>query len=193
MDELFLLPSAPVAAPRAYWLEKPQLSSQLILLEPSKESYERIVALEKNLEADNFDMEILNQLFADEAMIIPSRPYDLVTGEFRKADHARYLGGEDEEWNAEAVLHEVKYLHFSDWPVPKPWQYNAVEEVQEVSRNCSYGSAPSCADLKVWASAYGDFWARKAVSTIVVLRRRCMNANRFVYREYATHLADSLV
>ena len=35
MNHLFLLPSAPVAMPRAYWLTQPTRSDQLAVVEPS--------------------------------------------------------------------------------------------------------------------------------------------------------------
>jgi len=41
MDELFHLPSSPVAMPRAYWLDN-QLSSQLLLIQPSVEEFARV-------------------------------------------------------------------------------------------------------------------------------------------------------
>ena len=77
-------------------------------------------------------MEIMNTLYYDSALVLPHRPYDLLTGEFRKSrgEHFHYLGSggggsdgnaEGEGWDSHAVLAEAKFLHFSDWPVNKPW------------------------------------------------------------------------
>ncbi|KAM4064417.1 glycosyltransferase family 8 protein [Hirsutella rhossiliensis] len=91
MDELFLLPPCSVAMPRAYWLypDKKILSSQ----------FQRVMDRIKSANGIDYDMEIVNGLYQDSALVLPHRPYNLITGEFRTDDHTSYL----------------------DWPVPKPW------------------------------------------------------------------------
>lgn len=124
MDELFLLPACPVAMPRAYWLNPNDrvLSSQLVLIQPSNFEFDRIMAAISNASSNAYDMEIVNDLYRDSATVLPHRPYDLLTGEFRGKHHAAYLGNEIEEWDSYAILREAKFLHFSDWPVPKVCQ-----------------------------------------------------------------------
>lgn len=121
MDELFLLPSHPVAMPRAYWLNPDDrvLSSQLLLIRPSKFEFDRIMEAIKTAEPNDYDMEIANNLYKESALILPHRPYDLLTGEFRGKSHEAYLGNALERWDPYAVFHEAKFLHFSDWPVAK--------------------------------------------------------------------------
>ena len=112
---------AQVAMPRAYWLgfENRILSSQLMLLKPSKYEFaHNMKAMEESGQQD-FDMDILNTLYKDSAMILPHRPYDLLTGEFRGTEHSKYIGDEQQEWDPDTILREAKYLHFSDWPLPK--------------------------------------------------------------------------
>jgi hypothetical protein len=58
MDELFFLPPAPVAMPRAYWLDN-ILSSQLIVIQPSKTEFERILYAFEHRNTTDFDMEIM--------------------------------------------------------------------------------------------------------------------------------------
>ncbi|KFA71043.1 hypothetical protein S40288_10442, partial [Stachybotrys chartarum IBT 40288] len=123
MDELFLLPSCPVAMPRAYWLypEESILSSQVMLIQPSTVEFERIMGEIDTAGQDDYDMEIANELYRDSALVLPHRPYNLLTGEFGNDDHVGYLGSDREEWDPVAVYNEAKFVHFSDWPVPKPW------------------------------------------------------------------------
>src|SRR2546423_991699 len=122
MDELFLLPPCPVAIPRAYWLDKPYLSSQLVLIQPSAEEFTRVKDAIDHASGDDFDMEIVNKLYGKDCMIILHRRYDLLTGEFlSNGQHKSYLGNEYEHWDPEKMLKEAKFLHFSDWPMPKPW------------------------------------------------------------------------
>lgn len=121
MDELFLMPPSPVAMPRAYWLNPDDriLSSQLILIQPSEFEYERIAKATREAAQGEYDMEIMNKLYRDSCFILPHRPYDLLTGEFRADSHSPYLGNVEELWDPDATLEEAKFLHFSDWPMPK--------------------------------------------------------------------------
>ena len=121
MDELFLIEPAFVAMPRAYWLgfDNRVLSSQLLLLEPSKVEFERVMEAADKAGGGDYDMDILTNLYKDNALILPHRPYNLLTGEFRGDEHLKYLGDPNEEWDAEAIIKEAKFLHFSDWPLPK--------------------------------------------------------------------------
>ncbi|EAQ83433.1 hypothetical protein CHGG_09837 [Chaetomium globosum CBS 148.51] len=106
MDELFLLPSCPIAMPRAYWLypDTKILSSQLVLVEPSEREFSRVMAKVDVAGRDDYDMEIVNYLYGDTALVLP---------------HRRISAGESEVWDPVAVFNEAKFLHFSDWPVPK--------------------------------------------------------------------------
>lgn len=164
MDELFLLPSAPVAMPRAYWLtEKPTLSSQLVLVEPSEFEFHRIQAAFQDRSKNDFDMEIVNDLYGDSCFIIPHRKYDLLTGEFKSGDHSRYLGNTEEEWDPEKVLEEAKFLHFSDWPYPKPWLHTTKSETDFYKPNCHEldNGEEDCTDQEKWLWIYSDFRERR--------------------------------
>lgn len=122
MDELFLIPSSPIAMPQAYWKEGTEnlFTSALILTEPSAVDFTQMMqAISEANYSTTFDMEILNNLFGATALTVPHRPYLLLSGELRSDQHVAYLGNAQETWNTEAVLREAKYVHFSDWPVPK--------------------------------------------------------------------------
>jgi hypothetical protein len=82
MDEPFLLPAAPVAMPRAYWLDQFFLSSQLIVIEPSEDSWQRVQSAMEHHESHDYDIDILNKVFGTSTLVIPHRKYDLLTGEF---------------------------------------------------------------------------------------------------------------
>lgn len=124
MDHYFLSPLAPVAVPRAYWLndkgasiKDQMLGSHVMLIELNEGNYHRIIDEAKSSGA--FDMEVLNHLFRDSAMILPHRRIALLTGEFRAKDHDRYMSEDkDEEWNAMAEVSRAYLVNFSDWPLP---------------------------------------------------------------------------
>lgn len=167
MDELFLLPSTPVAMPRAYWLEH-ELFDAITLITPSSASAARIQTAISHREETDFDMDIINDVFGDSCMVLPHRGYALISGEFRKLEvgqHVAYLGEEDEEWDAEKVVEEAKFVHFSDWPLPKPWMASDRKTKDETRPKClREGSMEEdCRDQKVWDGLYGDFRERRKV------------------------------
>ena len=96
------------------------MSSQLLLIQPSEFEFDRNVKAIESAGSSDYDMEIINNLYKDSAMILPHRPYDLLTGEYRSLEsHKDYMGSEEEAFDPEKVFKEAKFLHFSDWPVPK--------------------------------------------------------------------------
>jgi hypothetical protein len=66
-------------------------------------------------------METINALYGESCLVMPHKPYLLLTGEMRSADHENYLGSEEEQWDVDEVMGQAKYVHFLDYPVPKPW------------------------------------------------------------------------
>src|SRR5690242_3462269 len=118
LDNLFLLPPTPVAMPRAYWADsKPwPLTSMLMVLTPSLAEFERLKqtlhsgAADALVDTHRFDMELLNDRFQDSALVLPHRPYALLSGEFRRASHAAYLGNTFETWDADKALAEAKLV-----------------------------------------------------------------------------------
>lgn len=179
MDELFLLPSCPVAMPRAYWLypEKEILSSQILLVEPSSFEFNRIMAIVNNPNNDGYDMEIVNTLYRDHALVLPHRRYDLLTSEFRSDNHSQYLGSDIEIWNPTQALKEAKFVHFSDWPVPKPWipMPDSIREEREPKCH-QRNDVTDCTERDIWNNFYADFTKRRHVCAHI-LTLFSLNAN----------------
>ncbi|GKU04144.1 glucose n-acetyltransferase 1 [Fusarium langsethiae] len=160
MDELFQLPPCPVAMPRAYWLynENPPkriLSSQVMLIQPDDVEFERIVQKMNSIGPNDYDMEIVNSLYLDSALILPHRKYDMLTAEFRNKEHTAYLGSEREKWDPTVALSEAKFVHFSDWPVPKPWIHDV--ETRLANQPACPDDETSCPDRDIWNGFYTDF------------------------------------
>ncbi|OQE37072.1 hypothetical protein PENCOP_c010G00097 [Penicillium coprophilum] len=167
MDELFSMPPCPLALPRAYWLSPNErvLTSALLLIQPSHFEFDRIM---KSIDASgrsDYDMEIMNRLYGDSALILPHRPYTMLTGELRNDDHSKYLGNSNETWNPDKVLKEAKFVHFSDWPVPKPWITPTSSIIEEKKPSChmsiSSGRLDDCRDRDYWLGLYADFTKRR--------------------------------
>lgn len=132
-----------------------------MLIEPSQERYRKIV--DDARKTGDFDMEVINHLFKDSAMILPHRRLALLTGEFRAKDHKKYLTpDEDEEWDPVAEVAASYLVHFSDWPLPKPWMNRTEEEWNEALPACPDNEVeredrPKCADRVVWTGFYETY------------------------------------
>ena len=155
MDELFLLPRVPIAMPRAYWLEE-GLSSQIAVIEPSEYQFERILQAFRPRQESDFDMEMVNDLYARDCVIITHRTYDLLTGESRKKDHHKYLGSTAEKRDAKKILAEAKYVHFSYWPYPKSWVPNSEVKRLELQPDCDGADSGErdCSNRRIWNETY---------------------------------------
>lgn len=171
MDELFLLPPAPAAMPRSYWEDQPKLSSQLLLLEPSAHEFDRVEKAIAAAAPTDYDMEILNTLYRDTALVLPHKIYDLYTREFTPQrdtgeNHERYLGDESARWDPDIALKTAKFIHFSDWPLPKPWLRADPELIDKVKPPCETDSATGqttdCRDQEIWLGFYDDFKRRRS-------------------------------
>ena len=172
MDDLFLLPSVPVAMPRAYW-QLPAtrtLTSLFLLLEPSEIEASRLMHAATSVHRTHktFDMEVLNTLYGDSAMVLPHRKYGLLSGEFRAKEHENYLGNDYEKWDADRAMREASLVHFSDWPIPKPWvmwpRQLLLEEIPKCEINPGTESESGCRNREVWLELYNDFRRRRKVS-----------------------------
>ncbi|GAB7339031.1 hypothetical protein MBLNU457_5694t2 [Dothideomycetes sp. NU457] len=161
MDELFLLPPAPVAMPRAYWGASHSLSSALMLVTPSSVEFRRILDAIKHRSYEDFDMEIVNTLYGEDALVIPHRRYILLTGDFRRKTHSRYLGSAEAVWDPRKELDEAKFVHFSDWPYPKPWIMPDDDQKNEVEPKCTPGPEDDCTSANIWFGLYDDFRKRR--------------------------------
>ncbi|KAL4867851.1 hypothetical protein BDV12DRAFT_111290 [Aspergillus spectabilis] len=172
MDELFFLPHTPVAMPRAYWLlpEQQTLSSLLLVIEPSYRRYKHLLdaAIGKEVDGNNtqnarikYDMELLNEFYGNSAMVLPHRQYGLISGEFRTQNHTAFFGNDIEAWDPDRVLAEAKFVHFSDWPLPKPWVMWPHQMLADILPKCRNNPGTlhesGCRDRDVWMKLYDDF------------------------------------
>lgn len=179
LDELFLLPPTPIAMPRAYWAEVPApnfqgaqpwpLTSLLVLLKPSAKDFKYMLGvLEKWREdaefgnIEKYDMDLLNYRYGSSAMVLPQRPYALLSSEFRRKNHSAYLGEPHSmaHWDPDAALKEAKLVHFSDWPLPKPWTMWSPEALMDIQPQCDdlFGD---CRERTIWKNLYDDFRHRR--------------------------------
>ncbi|RDW77231.1 glycosyltransferase family 8 protein [Coleophoma cylindrospora] len=164
MDELFLIAPAPVVLPRAYWLKSKILGSELMLIQPSSKEFARVQKGISRAAQGQYDMEIVNKLYGKDAFVLPHRPYTFMTGDFKDAGHPAWKDPE-EKWDPEKVLKEAKYVHFSDWPLAKPWVWEGENHIEKSRPKCLKDEVTKeetdCRARDVWNWMYSDFAQRR--------------------------------
>jgi len=183
LDELFFLPPAPVVVPKAYWLPTPKLSSHIMLLTPSSTTFAKIQEEIEKATKGIYDMEIINSLFGSTCSILPHQAYALLTGELRSPDpeHKAFLDSATMEWDPDRVMKEATFVHFSDYPFPKPWQETSAEEQERAVPECvvnDQGENVDCRARNIWIGLYKDFKARRKVYSPVLLLSFELIANK---------------
>lgn len=168
MDRYFESPPARVALPRAYWLTDKEdksaplrLGSHVMLVEPNLATYDRIMVRASELR--KFDMELINDVFGATAMVLPHRGLAMLSGELRQSEHSRYLGEDADDWNTERELQESHLIHFSDWPLPKPWLHRTHAQWDEALPKCpdevegSGEKVVDCPERQAWTNLYASY------------------------------------
>jgi hypothetical protein len=179
MDELFSLPSTPIAMPRAYWSDGPasewQLTSLIMLVEPSSHEIPAMMKILREWQkqpsyakSNKYDMDLLNHRFGGSAMVLPHRPYTMLTAEFRSKNHSTYLGNPHAHpfdqrgiWDPDKALAEAKLVHYSDWPLPKPWIMWPPAGLAEMQPDCGGSTKGTCREREIWKKLYDDFRHRR--------------------------------
>jgi hypothetical protein len=170
LDELFLIPAAPVAMPYIYYGQAKgwHFSTQLTLMTPSAKSFAQISKAIQTLSPTEDDLSVLETLFHGQIIRIPQRPFALLAGEYRRKSHAHYIGNRwPKKWDPDYMLGESRILHFSDHPIPKPWikaSQVLLNRNMPKCKNSEWFGASNCRDRAVWLKLYRDYAdMRKAV------------------------------
>jgi hypothetical protein len=132
-----------------------------MLLQPSSATFSLIQTAITAATRGTYDMEIINSLFGDKCSLLPQNEYALLTGEFRRNEHKGFLG--DEKWDTEMVMREAKFVHFSDYPFPKPWEEATVNQQEAATPKCEFLGRPDCRGRDIWVGFYENFKMRRKV------------------------------
>lgn len=152
--------------PRGYWLEPVQLTSAIIVAEPSTEEFDRIQSFTATHPDSGYDMDIMDSIYNTSALVFPHRNYLLLTREFREDTHEKYLGNEYEAWDATKALAETRYVHWSEWPYSKPWIEPSKDEFMSMQPKCHdvENQGKECRDRDAYMWLKEDFTRRRRVS-----------------------------
>ncbi|KAL2074131.1 hypothetical protein VTL71DRAFT_7909 [Oculimacula yallundae] len=167
LDAVFLIPKAILAMPWVYWGGSTgwAFSNQMMLITPSASEFAKIEAEIKKPGSDTngYDLSIAEKLYSRKTLKIPQRPYHLMTGELRLQDHSKYLGS-GQNWDAQEALQKSKMLHFSDWPIPRPWDGAPQAMLNKYMPKClksEWFGATDCQDRMAWMQLYADYAAKR--------------------------------
>lgn len=135
-------------------------TSLLVVSNPSPRLASRIRSLAAaHNQSGTFDMELLNDAAAGQALILPHRPLTMLSGELRHTvDHSKYIGA-DVTWNATAEFEAAHYIHFSDWPLRKPWLLEDDEIAREALKRCN--GVDGCEEGELWRTLYDNYRAAR--------------------------------
>ncbi|KAI5968877.1 GNT1 [Candida margitis] len=132
-------------------------ANHVMVVTPSKTTFDRIMGYVHNpihwsltnrqnlRKKSEYDMEILNKYLDNELKkgntnvgILPHRVYGVLTGEFREQWHERFVvepqylpfikKRSNHGWDPKKTLQKIKLIHFSDSPIPKPWEVDDDED-----------------------------------------------------------------
>ncbi|KAL3419592.1 glucose N-acetyltransferase [Phlyctema vagabunda] len=161
MDDLFLFPESRLAMPYVWWGggQGWDYSAQMLLIQPSHSEFSKLENVVRSATEGETDLSILQNVYGDQTLKIPHRPYGLTTVEFRRQNHRAYTGGE--KWHAEKALRDTKILHFSDWPIPKPWLRAPKDLINRHMPACQQSphgfGATDCTDRETWLKMYAEY------------------------------------
>ena len=105
------------------------------------------------MRAGGFDMDVMNDLYKHQCLVLPNE-YEFLSGELRELNYTNYLGNHLVQLNATAELSRAYYVHFSEFPTPKPWLMSP-EELK--ANGAGPACPPSCEERTLWLSLYTTF------------------------------------
>ncbi|KAH6903267.1 nucleotide-diphospho-sugar transferase [Coprinopsis sp. MPI-PUGE-AT-0042] len=86
LDHLFLLPPAEIAAPAAYWLGKPGVTSTLLVISLSDALWEEMKVGLRGIRGSEYDMDLVNRMFFPRRMMVLPGIYCTLNSHWGESD-----------------------------------------------------------------------------------------------------------
>lgn len=180
-------------------------ATHVMMIEPNRKIFQQLlnyinnpwywhfISRGKLRKSTDYDMEIINKFFNDLLLqqqdykigILPHKNYGVLTGEFKEKHHYRFIiepqylpfinKYSPQEWNVSEIKSNIRLIHFSDSPIPKPWEdqnnydhYNELKiycaqdlDVEEYNRQFPSQFKPrltmDCEAVDAWNSFMNEF------------------------------------
>lgn len=118
----------------------------------------------------------LRTLFVPEVLVLPFARYGLLTGSIKNEQHDSIIrndilgykrldtDGKEIPKELSDLIKESKYIHFSDYPMGKPWEYNSMKDITCTASTkkgkINESERKACI---VWNSIYESFLSSRSV------------------------------
>lgn len=116
--------------------------------------------------------------FVPSILVLPYARYGFLTGSIKNEDHYPILrndilgckrldtSGKEIPKDVVALTHDAKYIHFSDYPIAKPWMYKSVDDIKctvdEKKSNNIQAEKKYC---HLWNTLYGSYLNDRGICT----------------------------
>ncbi|CAR23651.1 glucose N-acetyltransferase [Lachancea thermotolerans CBS 6340] len=114
--------------------------------------------------------------FVPEVLSLPFGSYGLLTGSIRNEFHHTLMANdilgyertkEKDQVPLESLIKKSKYIHYSDYPMSKPWAYSSFDHLKCNPQDADAESEDVKAEMcKCWNSVYQDYWDSKHFCTL---------------------------
>ncbi|CAI2044848.1 hypothetical protein SEUBUCD646_0H03470 [Saccharomyces eubayanus] len=121
----------------------------------------------------------VRKLFKPEVLVLPFARYGLLTGSLKNPKHYSMisndvLGYKNLDENGDEITRSLddavtysKYIHFSDYPIGKPWVYQSVKDFEcNVEKEKSRGLELEPQACSVWNSVYESYMQTRKICSV---------------------------
>lgn len=121
----------------------------------------------------------VRKLFKPEVLVLPFAKYGLLTGSLKNPKHYSMISndvlgyknlnenGDEITRNLNDAVTYSKYMHFSDYPIGKPWVYQSIKDIEcNVEKEKSRGLELEPQACNVWNSVYESYMQTREICSV---------------------------
>ncbi|KJK84888.1 hypothetical protein H633G_11292 [Metarhizium anisopliae BRIP 53284] len=126
LDMIFDTQMTDFMAPTAYWISNDTITSTCMLIQPGKPMWDRVKAAAKSIKSDKYDMDLINDLFAERGDRLSER-YVTLNSHWEDWNIPLWMGPRSSNGTAidqqlRALYDQAAIIHFT--AAGKPWMHD---------------------------------------------------------------------
>ncbi|EFY94473.1 hypothetical protein MAA_10052 [Metarhizium robertsii ARSEF 23] len=126
LDMIFDTQMTDFMAPTAYWISNDTITSTCMLIQPGKPMWDRVKAAAKSIKSDKYDMDLINDLFAERGDRLSER-YVTLNSHWEDWNIPLWMGSRSSNGTAtdqqlRALYDQAAIIHFT--AAGKPWMHD---------------------------------------------------------------------
>ncbi|KID94744.1 alphaN-acetylglucosamine transferase, partial [Metarhizium majus ARSEF 297] len=125
LDKIFDTQMTDFMAPTAYWIRNDTITSTCMLIQPGKPMWDRVEAAATTIESDKYDMDLINDLFAERGDRLSER-YVTLNSHWEDWNMPLWMGprsnGNATDEQLRALYDQAAIIHFT--AAGKPWMHD---------------------------------------------------------------------